>query len=178
MRKGVVSLAFGQNCLGLRASSSYISLRIPARIFTRARGCTLCRVGLNADGLSFTAAYLCHVCIERVLWMIICLWAIIQKYIHTHTHTHTHTGAVPVVPGIAPPVLCRRIGGLLHVQCSSIALLVRCRRIGVSRNSFVILHLPCVETRRLSVLSCPFPSPPVPAGVLDLPPSFCLSGST
>ena len=59
MRKGVVSLAFGQNCLGLRASSSYISLRIPTRIFTRARGCTSCRVGLNADGISFTAACLC-----------------------------------------------------------------------------------------------------------------------
>ena len=73
-------------------------------------------------------------------------------------------GAAPVVPGIAPPVLCRRIGGLLHVQCSSIALLVRCRRIGVSLNSFVILHLPCVETRRLF---CP---------VLSLPLAFSPSG--
>ena len=61
MRKGVVSLAFGQNCLGRRASSSYISLRIPTRIFTRARGCTPCRVGLNTDGPSFTAACLCYV---------------------------------------------------------------------------------------------------------------------
>ena len=43
------------------SSSSYVSLRIPTRIFTRARGCALCRVGLNTDGLAFTAAYLYYV---------------------------------------------------------------------------------------------------------------------
>ena len=81
-------------------------------------------------------------------------------------------GAAPVVPGIAPPVLCRRIGGLLHVQCSSIALLVRCRRIGVSLNSFVILHLPCVE--RGGYLSCPVPPLPFSHSGGPGPTSFVL----
>ena len=95
MRKGVVSLAFGQNCLGWRASSSYISLRIPARIFTRAEGCTPCRVGLNADGLSFTAACLCYRACSVDDYMLMGY----NTKVHTHTiRRHPSLGSGPRPP--------------------------------------------------------------------------------